>query len=336
MIIKGAKVFDERGGFAERDIYTDGEFITGSPRDGEILEAGGLYAIPGLVDIHTHGCMGFEFTSCPAEEMRIMTEYEASRGVTALCPTTLTLSEDALVRACGEISRGFSPDGASIVGINLEGPFISPGKLGAQNPDYVHAPDVSLFRRLQSASGGMVKMLAIAPELDGAISAIREISGEVVCSIAHTTADYDTAIEAFSAGARHVTHLYNAMPPFHHREPGVIGAVFDTVECRAEMICDGVHIHPSVVRPTFRMLGDDRVVMVSDSMMAAGLGDGEYELGGLPVKVSGNKATLVHGGSIAGSVTDLMGCLVTAVKIMGIPLHTAVKCAATNPAEAIG
>jgi N-acetylglucosamine-6-phosphate deacetylase len=246
------------------------------------------------------------------------------------------LPEEALARACGEISRCSGHGGASIAGINLEGPFVSPHKLGAQNPDYVRRPDAALFRRLQDAARGMVRMLAIAPETDGAMDVIKDVAGEAVCSIAHTTADYDTAIRAFAAGAKHVTHLYNAMPPFHHRDPGVIGAAFDTPGCRVELICDGVHVHPGVVRATFKMFGVDRVVMVSDSMMATGLGDGEYELGGLPVKVSGNKATLVHGGAIAGSVTDLMKCLVTAVKVMGIPLHTAVKCASANPAAAIG
>jgi N-acetylglucosamine-6-phosphate deacetylase len=332
MIIRGARVFDAREGFVERGVFTDGEFISDRSPDGEEFDAGGLYAIPGLIDIHIHGCVGQDFTSCSAESIGIMAGYEASRGVTALCPTTLTVAEDALARSCSEISRMRAPGGAAIVGINLEGPFVSPKKVGAQNPDYVRIPDIALFRRLCDAANGMVKMLAIAPEVDGAMDLIRTASGEVVCSIAHTMADYDTAAAAFGAGASLVTHLYNAMPPFHHREPGVVGAALDAPNCRVELICDGVHVHPSVVRATFKMFGDDRVVMVSDSMMATGLSDGEYELGGLPVNVTGNRATLARGGAIAGSVTDLMGCLVSAVKGMGIPLHSAVKCASTNPA----
>jgi len=336
MIIKGANVFDERGGFTKRDIFTDGDFITTGAVSGEEIDARDLYAIPGLVDIHLHGCMGFEFTSCGADGMETMMRYQASRGVTALCPTTLTLSEEALVRACGEISRARAQNGASVAGINLEGPFISPQKCGAQNPNYVRSPEVALFRRLQAASNGMVKILSIAPEVEGAMDVIREISGEAACSIAHTNATYDTAMEAFAAGARHVTHLFNAMPPLHHREPGVIGAASDTPDCRVELICDGVHVHPGAVRGAFRMFGDDRVVMISDSLMAAGLEDGEYEIGELPVKVTGKFATLADGKTLAGSVTDLMGCLVTAVRDMGIPLHSAVKCASTNPAAAIG
>ncbi|MDR1651761.1 MAG: N-acetylglucosamine-6-phosphate deacetylase [Synergistaceae bacterium] len=334
MIIRGAKVWGEKA-FVRRDVCTEGIYIS-SRGGGVVLQRPESYAIPGLIDIHTHGCMGLDYTACSAEDMRAAAEYEASRGVTALCPATLTLPEETLGKACGEIARASSPRGAAIVGINMEGPFISPRRLGAQNPDYVRRPDISLFRALQRASGGMIKLLDIAPELEGAMEVIEEASREAVVSIAHTAAGYEIASEAFARGASHVTHLYNAMPPLHHREPGVVGAAFDAPGVRVELICDGVHVHPSVVRATFRMFGEDRVVMVSDSMMAAGLADGEYELGGMPVRVSDNRAVLVRDGAIAGSVTDLMGCMVTAVKDMGIPLHAAVKCASYNPAAALG
>ena len=152
----------------------------------------------------------------------------------------------------------------------------------------------------------------------------------------HTTADYDTAMQAFEKGASHVTHLYNAMPPYTHRAPGVIGAACDTEKVMVEMIIDGVHSHPATVRTTFKMFGDDRIVMISDSMMACGLDDGQYTLGGQDVTVRGNLATLTEGGNIAGSVTNLMNCVRTAVKKMNIPLTSAVKCAAVNPAKAIG
>jgi N-acetylglucosamine-6-phosphate deacetylase len=164
---------------------------------------------------------------------------------------------------------------------------------------------------------------------------IEEVSPETACSVAHTTADYDTAALAFAKGASQVTHLYNAMPPFLHREPGVVGAAFDAAHVSVELITDGVHLHPSVVRASFRLYGDDRVILVSDSMMATGLEDGSYELGGLPVTVSGNTARLTEGGAIAGSVTNIMNCLRMAVR-MGIPLHAAVKAATVNPAKAIG
>jgi N-acetylglucosamine-6-phosphate deacetylase len=335
MIIKGAKVFGESG-FEARDIFIGGERVSGESTGGEAIDADGLIAIPGLIDVHLHGCAGCDFTSAGDEDLRAMARYEASNGVTAICPTTLTLPEEMLAEACRMISHCETPDGSAFAGIYLEGPFISPKKPGAQNPSYVKKPDAEMFRRLQSASSGMAKVLAIAPEMEGALDVIGEISGSVVCAIAHTAADYDMVMQAFAKGARQVTHLYNAMPGLGHREPGVIGAALDTPTCRVELICDGVHVHPSVVRATFRMFGDDRIVMISDSMMATGLGDGEYELGGMPVTVRGNRAALPNGSVIAGSVTNLMGCLRTAVRDMGIPLHSAVKCVSLNPAKAIG
>ncbi|MDR1944029.1 MAG: amidohydrolase family protein, partial [Synergistaceae bacterium] len=180
MIVRGAEVFGELG-FEERDIFIDGEFISDSGK-GAVLNADGCFAIPGLIDVHIHGCVRGEFTSADRGAIGGMAGYEASRGITAICPTTLTLSEERLAEACGEISRCETPDGAAIVGVYLEGPFVSPKKLGAQNPKYVRSPDTALFRRLQEASGGTVKFLAIAPELEGALDVIAELREETVCS----------------------------------------------------------------------------------------------------------------------------------------------------------
>jgi N-acetylglucosamine-6-phosphate deacetylase len=339
MIIRGAEVFDEES-FTRRDIFIeDGKIVSAGEASEEakadIVVADGLYAIPGLIDVHTHGCVGREYVSSDSAGIAAMLEYQASRGVVSVCPTTLTLPFDTLSEACERISAASCPRGAEVAGIYLEGPFVSPEKLGAQNPRFVRPPDASFFRKLQDAAGGKVKFLAIAPETAGAIDVIRDVSGEVRCSIAHTTASYDEAMKAFEAGACQVTHMFNAMPPFHHRSPGVIGAAFDSPGCVAELICDNVHVYPAVVRAALKMFGEDRIVMISDSMMATGLGDGDYELGGLPVKVSGRTARLAEGGAIAGSVTDLMGCLTSAVREMRVPLHTAVKCASLNPARAL-
>ena len=190
-----------------------------------------------------------------------------------------------------------------------------------------------MFRRVQEKAGGLFKLCDLAPELPGSMETIDELAGEVRISIAYTTADYDTACEAFKHGARQVTHLYNAMPPFSHRAPGVIGAAFDNDNVAVELIADGVHVHPSVVRATFRLF-ENRVILISDSMMATGLDDGEYSLGGQAVTVRGNLATL-HDGTIAGSATNLMDCVRSAVK-MGVPLGQAIRSASTNPARAIG
>lgn len=334
MIVTNANVFREEG-FVPGDIaITDGRFS--AQGGGEVLDAAGCYAIPGLIDIHLHGCMHLDFSDASVEEINRMAAYQAQNGVTAICPTTMTLAEDTLATACRHIAQSGGEDTADLVGIYLEGPFLSPQKLGAQNPAFVRLPDAAMVRRLQTAAGGRIKLLAVAPELDGALDMIEQLQGEVTCSVAHTTADYDTAAAAFRCGARQVTHLYNAMPPLTHRAPGVIGAALDAPDCRVELICDGVHIHPAAVRAAFRLFGGDRIIFISDSMMATGLQDGEYELGGLPVSVRGNEARLTNGGGLAGSVTHLMDCLRTAVTEMGIPLHTAVRCASVNPAKAVG
>ena len=226
--------------------------------------------------------------------------------------------------------------GADLVGINMEGPFISPDKIGAQNPKYLHHADVGMFRRLQERSGGLIKLVDMAPEEDGALDFIQQCHDEVRISIAHTCTDYDTAKKAFAAGASHMTHLYNAMPGITHRAPGpIVAALEDGAE--VELITDGVHIHPAMVWFTFRVFGDDHVVLIADSMMACGLPDGQYSLGGQAVTVRGPVATLTeHPGVIAGSATCLYDCMRRAVLDMDLPLASAVRAASENPARSIG
>lgn len=336
MRITGAQVFDLQEGFVQRDICFDGRLLSGSSADGKTYDASGCYVIPGLTDVHFHGCMGRDFSDAEPEGLEIMAQYELSRGVTQICPAGMTLTEEQLTKICqvAAAHRAADKPGAALCGINLEGPFLSMAKKGAQNGAWLHAPDVAMFRRLMAASQGLVKLVSIAPEEPGAMEFIEAVEGEVTVSIAHTTADYDTSMEAFRLGARQVTHLFNAMPAFTHRAPGVVGAAFDTPDCRVELICDGIHIHPSVVRSVFKLFGADRVVLVSDTMRAAGMADGDYSLGGQPVIKKGKYATLADG-TLAGSVTDLMDCMRTAVSF-GIPLADAVRAAAVNPARAIG
>ena len=334
MIIKNALVFTDNG-FVKKDIYTDGDRITNAPDSAaEIIDAEGLYAIPGLIDIHLHGCVGYDFCDGTPEAVQAIANYEGSWGVTSIAPATMTLGYDELTKIFKNAASYQSDQGAGLVGINMEGPYLSHAKKGAQNEAYLITPDLDHFRAMQQLSGGLIKMVAIAPEETGAMEFIEAVKDEVVISVAHTTADYDTAAEAFRNGASNVTHLYNAMPAFSHRSPGVIGAALDADHVKVELICDGIHIAPSVVRATFKMFGDDRIILVSDSMMATGLEDGEYSLGGQKVHVTGNKATLMDG-TLAGSTTNLMLCMKTAVT-MGIPLESAVKCASVNPAKQLG
>lgn len=335
MIIKNALQYEENSGFVKKNIYIDGDRISNfSDSDSEIIDAEGLYAIPGLIDIHFHGCVGYDFCDGTQDAIQAIADYESSCGVTSIAPATMTLGHDELTRIFKNAASYKSHHGAGLVGINMEGPYLSHAKKGAQNEAYLMNPDIEHFRKMQQLSGGLIKLVAIAPEETGAMEFIKAVKNDVVISVAHTTANYDTATEAFQYGASNVTHLYNAMPPFSHRSPGVIGAALDADHVKVELICDGLHIAPSVVRATFKMFGDDRIILVSDSMMATGLRDGEYSLGGQKVFVTGNKAILTDG-TIAGSTTNLMACMKTAVS-MGIPLESAIKCATINPAKQIG
>lgn len=338
MIIKNVKVFQKEGFFEPGEIYIrDGKIMPEEEQFAkeEILDGKGAYAIPGLTDIHFHGCMGHDFSDGTPEAIRALAEYELSQGITQICPATMTLPEETLLKISRTAAAYDNLSGARLVGINMEGPFVSEKKKGAQNGMYIHKPDAAMFKKLQKEAKGLYKLIALAPEEEGALEFIEELKEEAVISLAHTTADYDTAMEALKRGANHVTHLFNAMPAFSHRETGVVGAAFDTQNCDVELIVDGIHISPSMVRAAFKMFGDDRVILISDSMMATGLTDGDYSLGGQPVKVKGNLATL-EDGTIAGSATNLMDCLRIAVKQMEIPLESAVKCAAVNSARSIG
>lgn len=337
MIIKNAKVFKDDFKFHVEDIYIKDEYFADlAPEDGQVIDGSGLYAIPGLTDIHFHGCVGYDFCDGTKEAFDAISRYQGENGVTTICPATMTLPEEELARIVEAAKNYEHTEGAILVGINMEGPFISEKKKGAQNDKYIKVPDIDFYRRLQEKSGNMIKLVEVAPEEEGAMEFIKAVKDEVVVSIAHTVADYDVAMAAFKQGVRHVTHFYNAMPPFLHRAPGVIGAASDTEGIYAELICDGVHIHPSVVRTTFKFMGPEKMVLISDSMEAAGMPDGRYSLGGQEVELVGNKPTLVSDGAIAGSATNLMDCMKTTVRDMGIPLEVAVRAAAVNPAKAIG
>lgn len=351
MIIRNGLVFGEDYNFTEQTIVIEDTTIKqvtqlpvfDNARE-PIIDAGGCYVIPGLTDIHIHGCRNKDFCDAALESIGEIAEYEASVGVTSICPTTMTVPYEKLMQVA-EVTKKYCESlktqpkkhekESFFAGINMEGPFIAPAKKGSQELSDIQKPDVAFIESMQEKSGGAIKLVDVAPEIDGAMQVIEQISNQIIVSIAHTAADYDTAQEAMRRGAHHVTHLYNAMSPYEHRAPGVVGAASDDPLCMVELICDGFHNHPSIVRNTLRMFGSDRVVFVSDGMRATGMPDGIYELGGHAVKVTGNKA-LLEDGTIAASVTNLLDCMKTSVQKMGIPLTTAVKCAAVNPAKSIG
>lgn len=244
--------------------------------------------------------------------------------MTAICKTTAA-------------HRKQNSGGAEVVGVHLEGPFLCEAKKGAQNGAFLHDPDVPMLKRLQEAAEGLVKLVTVAPEQPGSIAFIQAaVEMGVTVSVGHTVANYDTARAAFEAGASHATHLFNAMPPFVHRDPGVIGAAFDVPGVQPELICDGIHVHGSAVRAAFRLFGAKRMILISDSLRATGMPDGEYPFGGQMIEVHGNRATILHHPeTLAGSVTSLMGCLRQAVAF-GIPVADAVWASTYNPAQSIG
>lgn len=339
MVIKNALVFTDDCCFVQKDIFVENGRIAETSSDDAVIDASACYLIPGLMDIHFHGSVGHDFCDATPEALQAIAEYELKSGITSICPASMTLSEEELVKICENAVSyrdSWQPGKAArICGINLEGPFIAMSKKGAQNPKYIAAPDAKIFQRLLDAADGLVKLTTLAPETEGAMDFIRRFSKEVRISIGHTDCDYDTAKEAFLAGASHITHLFNAMPPFTHRKPALIGAGRDSRKVTPEIICDGFHIHPSSVRAAFEMFGDDRMILISDSMMATGMPNGDYSLGGLAVQMKDGLATLADG-TIAGSATNLFDCMRTAVQKMEIPLESAVKCATINPARAIG
>ena len=332
MLIKNAKVLIGKA-FMEADIQFDGTITAIGKIEGPAdLDAQGGYVIPGLVDIHTHGAMGEDFSDGNPAGLQPMADYYAAHGVTSYVATTMTLSEEILTPAMHAI-RDFRPNGgAKCAGVHLEGPFLCYAKRGAQAAEHLHKPDAGLFHRLNEASGGQVKLVTVACEEEAALPFIREISQICTVSLGHTTADYDTAMAGFAAGASHATHLYNGMNSFLHRNPGVIGAAFDS-EASVELICDGLHIHPAVIRATHQLFGD-KLNLISDSLRCAGMPDGNYELGGQPIVVKDHKATLLDG-TLAGSSISLLDAVRNVVRF-GLPLAEAVYAASAAPAQAVG
>ncbi len=334
MIIGNAKVFVD-GHFQDCSVTVEDGRITaiggvGGPCD---VDAEGRYLVPGFVDVHTHGAMNEDFSDGKPEGLPILSRYYAAHGVTSFLATTMTLKEEVLTPAMHAIRDFVRPaDGAKCAGIHLEGPFLSYAKRGAQAAENLHKPDVDMFHRLNEASGNQVRLVTVAPEEEGAIPFIEAVSKVCTVSIGHTTADYDTAMAAYAAGASHATHLFNGMPPLHHREPGVIGAAFDS-NATAELICDGLHIHPSAIRAAHRLFGKN-LVIISDSLRCAGMPDGPYELGGQPIEMKNGKATLQGTDTLAGSSSNLLAEVQNVVSF-GLSLEDAITAVTIAPAKAV-
>ncbi len=322
-----------RGGFS----VEAGRFSSVLDEREDAVDLGGAHVIPGLIDIHNHGNSGVDFSDGDYESDLLMARYLAKNGVTSFAPATLTLPYDVLERAfvAGARLHQDAPEGAArLLGPQMEGPFFSAKKKGAQNADYLRLPDFAAFKHLYDACDGLIRIVDVAPELPGAVEFIAQAKELCTVSIAHTDADYEQARAAVEAGVTHLTHTFNAMPPIHHRNPGVIGACSEAESVRAELICDGLHVHPSSVRMAFKLFGAERMCLVSDALRCCGMPDGEYLLGGQPTFLSGSVARLADG-TIAGSATNLFRCMRNAVSF-GIPAEDAIRAASYNPACAIG
>ena len=340
MFYKNARIFTSDFRFHTGAFEVkDGRFgkILPETAPADAVDLGGATVIPGLVDVHSHGNSGADFSDGSLEGLRAMARWYARAGVTSFAPASMTLPYDVLERAFATarvLADEPAEESARLLGIQMEGPYFSYKKRGAQNPDYLKEPDFEGFRKLYDGCGGLIRIVDVAPELPGAAEFAEKASKLCTVSVAHTDSDYDHAKAVFDAGATHVTHLYNAMPPISHRNPGVIPAAVENPNVRAELICDGYHIHPAAVRLAFSMFGGERMVLISDSGRCAGMPEGsKFQLGGQDAWLRDGVARLADG-TIACSAASLWQCLVNALRF-GVKEEDAVRAATYNPACAI-
>ena len=341
MFYKNARIFCSdfqfhTGAFEVKDGLF-GQVLPQNVPDGAI-DLQGATVIPGLVEIHSHGNSGADFSDGDYEGLKRMAAFYVQHGVTSFAPASMTLPYEVLEKAFATALqlRNEKPKGLSVLrGIQMEGPYFSYKKRGAQNPDYLKKPDFEGFQKLWAGCEGLVKIVDVAPELEGAKEFTEQASKLCTVSVAHTDSDYDHAKAVFDAGATHLTHLYNAMPAISHRAPGVIPAAVENPKVRAELICDGYHVHPASVRLAFSMFGGERMCLISDSGRCAGMPEGtQFQLGGQDCWLRDGVAKLADG-TIACSATNMWKCMQNVIS-WGVKEEDAVRAATYNPACAIG
>lgn len=293
--------------------------------------------VPGFIDIHTHGVVGHDSMETDIEIFNKESKFYAKHGITSFVPTTMTQSKKDIILAIETIRKAsdLKMNGAKIVGIHLEGPYFNLEKKGAQPAKYIRDVDLEELQDFIKASNNFVVIVALAPEVKKALEAIRFLSENgITSSLGHTNATYEEAIRGINAGAKHATHIFNGMRAYHHREPGVVGAVLLNNRVTCELIADLVHLHPQTIELIYKLKGPDKMVLISDSMGATGLSDGDYSLGGEKVVVKDSVACL-EDGSLAGSTLTLDKALRNVVTIVGIPFKDALRMITYNPAREI-
>lgn len=300
----------------------------------EVIDASGLYLSPGFIDVHIHGAGGYDTMDGTLEAINEISKTIVKNGTTSFTPTTMTVAASDINKSMKVIkeAKENGTDGAIVLGAHLEGPFISPKAIGAQNPNFLIPPTIENYNSMVKGAEDAVISITIAPEIPGAKELIRELSKKgIICCIGHTKASYEEAMEGIACGCGHATHLFNAMTPFHHRQPGTVGAIFDS-EITTETISDGIHISYPSLRVAYKQKTPDKVLLVTDAMMACGMPDGMYALGGQDVEVKDGAARLLSG-SLAGSILTLDRAVYNVYHNVGYPLYEAVKMASFNPAR---
>jgi N-acetylglucosamine-6-phosphate deacetylase len=332
MIYSNARVLNKNYIFERKDInIVDGVVI--KPRKNEVRMDGTDYSVvPALLDIHSHGSLGYCANDATKEAYDTMDKYMIEQGIQGYLPTLITDDQNRMIEICAKYAKYHENNICASCGIYMEGPFINPVKKGAHNEKYIINPDIEIFKRMYDASQGLIKVVTVAPELPNAIQFIKEASKLCRIAIGHSAADYETTKRAFDAGAINITHLFNAMNPMDHRNPGIIAAARDS-GAYVELICDGIHVHPSVIRMVFSAFNKDKIILISDSISATGLKDGIYSLGGLKIIVKDNTSRL-EDDTLAGSTTNLLNCIKKAVEF-GISLEDALRAASINPSNLI-
>jgi N-acetylglucosamine-6-phosphate deacetylase len=307
--------------------------------EAQAIDGGGGWVLPGFIDVHVHGGAGHDFMDADEEGLREITKFHASHGTTGILATSLTASRDELTGVLDRVSRfmaGSMPY-AQVLGVHFEGPFVSDKWKGAQNPDYILPPQLEWLEEWVRCYPGIIRIQTLAPEAEGALDYIERLDSHgIVPACGHTDATYAQIIAAADRGLRHAVHTFNAMRPYHHREPGTVGAVLTDDRIFAEVIADGHHVHAAGIEMLRRAKGPERVILVTDAMAAAGMPDGDYRLGGLPVTMTCGVARLTHSGNLAGSTLTMIESLRHMVREISVPIADASRMASGNPARQLG